>query len=326
MRLTFATVVFLALATLAMAQRRPGDRHGPPPNAQNLHPLLRKVMEMRDKVKLAGVREIAHLEQGERKLTTERVFRDGSRIKTIVTDGGPGKGMEAVEDSRRRMVWNPRLNEIRESAPREAEFFLRFGRMGGKFRPKESIVESDGGTVAGVSTRQLEFAAPGQRPVSRVWIDAVHGVVLKFQTFDKNGNLGGSMEYTWVQFSPTFPAGTFDLNKPGARFVSTEDDLVRAARELGMRPYRLPTGAGWKLVGVRKMTPKGVKVLMQTYFGPEARVSLFQIQGDVNAERLRKMEGSTTKSYVWTKDGAKLVLIGNRPEEDLRRLAARVTG
>lgn len=327
MRSVAVALVLLALAAPALAQRGHGQRQGRPPmGPPNIHPLLRKVFDMRNKVKMTGVRELSHLEQGQRKLTTERIYRDGARIKTIVLDKGSGKGMEAVEDSRRRLVWNPELNEIRESAPREAEFFLRFGRMGGKFKPDEGVEESDGGNVAGVPTRQLQFGAPGQKPFSRVWIDAAHGVILKFQTFDKTGNVSGSMEFTSVEFSPTFPPGTFELKKPGARFVSTSDDLAKFARELGMKPYRLPVDDQWKLVGVRKLTPKGVKVLMQTYFGPESRVSLFQIQGSVDAERLRKMEGATTKSYVWTKDGAKLVLIGNRSEEDLRRLSTRVTG
>lgn len=319
MRFLAVIVSVLLLGSVASAQKPPRrpDRGKP-----ELHPLMRKVLDSRGKVKLAGVRVVQHIEKGERKLVTEKILRDGFRYRSTILDGGEAKGSEAVEDENVRLVWNPKTNVIRESPPREREFFARFPRPG-KGRGGGKPTESEGGKVAGVSTRLLEFSGPGGQVGSRLWIEPTHGVVLKMQFFDPKGALNGSMEYTSVQFNPDIPRGSFELNKPGARRITLADELRTAARELGMKAYRIPADGAWRLAAVRKMTPKGVKVLMQMYGKEGARVSLFQIEGDVDPERLKALERGTN-SYVWTLDGAKLVLIGNLSEDELRRLAAKV--
>ena len=145
------------------------------------------------------------------------------------------------------------------------------------------------------------------------------------QSFDPKGQLNGSMEYTSVQFDPKFPSKIFDFQKPGAKFITAYDDLKKISSELGMKPYRIQQNDSWKLVAVRKLDPKGIKVLMQTYAGKAGRLSLFQIKGDVNPERLQRMTGRDSASYVWNKDGSQLVLIGNLTQDELRRWAERVS-
>lgn len=312
----------LLLTVAAVTVGQPGPhRDRRPDRGFDIHPLFRKVLENRDKVRLSGVRVLQLLERGERKLITERVWRDGLKTRTEVTAGG-AVGMTAVEDSQTRRVWDPRTNEVRESSPRETESLFRFGRMMSKSRERSKLTENEGGRIAGVPTRQLEMAMASGQVLSRVWIDPVRGVVLKLQTFDPKGTLAGSMEFTSVKYETSLPESTFALRKPGARWVTVEEELRQAARQLEFSPCRLPQP--WKLVGVRTMRPKDTKILMQTYFNGRARVSLFQIKGGVDGERLRRLGGPETNSHVWNIDGYRLVLIGDLPESQLRQLAGQV--
>jgi len=294
-----------------------GDRPGPQ--------LLRKVFEMRKSVRLTAIRTVQFLDQGERRLVTEKIVRDGVKMRTEILDGRQ-KGQISVEDEQERRVWSPNENVIRFSQAREAEFFSRFKGMGG--RPDHAppqVKETDGGNVAGVPTRQLEFSSQEGRVFSRSWIDPVHGVVLKNQSFDRDGKLNGSFEYTSIKFNPQIPQGTFQISKPGAKLITPDDDLRRLAREMGVKAYRIRLASGWRLVAVRKMSPKGTTILMQFYKNDHSRVSLFVIQGPVDAERLRKMQGAKINTHVWDVGSIHLALVGDLPVQDLRRLADQVS-
>ena len=320
-RLVAVTALTLAVhAVFAQGHGGPGGPGGGSPGPQ----LLRKVFEMRKSVKLAAIRTVQFLEQGERRLVTEKIVRDGVNVRTEILDGRL-KGQISVEDEHERRVWSPSENVIRVNPAREAEFFSRFKGMSG--RPDHAppqAKETDGGNVAGVPTRQLEFSSPEGRVFSRTWIDPVHGVVLKNQTFDRDGKLNGSFEYTSLKFNPSLAQGTFQINKPGAKIITPEDDLRRLAREMGVKAYRVRPATGWRLVAVRKMNPKGTTILMQVYKNQRSRVSLFVIQGPVDAERLRKMQDGKINSHVWDIGSVHLALIGDLPVQDLRRLADQV--
>lgn len=324
MRSIWLFAVFAILTSGTVAQKR--GQHGPqgaprgPMGGAQANPLIRKLLESRDKVKFTGIRVIQHLESDERKIVTERVWRDGHRIKTEATDG-PNKGKIAIEDARLRQEWIPADNTVRTSPARENEFFLRFGRMGGFGRRPLPLVESDGGRIAGVMTRLLVSKGPDGKVEAQAWIDPVHGVLLKFQSFDREGRRNSYLEYTNIKFDATFIAGTFRLDKPGAKYLTPQDDLRRFARELGMKPYTFPPQSPWELVAVRKMELKGTKVLMQHFRGRGGRLSLFIMSGNADMSNFGRKEKDGAKAHVWAKDGFKFALIGRLPQEDLRRLA-----
>ncbi|MBS1715314.1 MAG: hypothetical protein JST30_13355 [Armatimonadetes bacterium] len=317
-----ALFVWIALSAVAVsAQGKPRGRHeGPPPT---VHPLFRKVMDAASRVRLSGVRVVQVPDQGDRRLVTEKVYRDGFRMRTEVTSTGPNKGEIAVEDGRKRLVYFPSRNVIREFPARERESSMRLGRLAGMF-PGTKVSESDGGKVAGVATKLLEVTGPSGRVNARAWVDTVHWVVLRLQTFNSKGDQAGSVEYTSVDFSPSFPQRAFELIVAGAKRVTPEDELAEYGRDLGFRPYRLK--APWKLSSVRKMTPRGTKVLMSVYDSKDGHLSLFQIQGQLDGQRLKRLEGPNTHSHVWETGGYKFALIGSQTEEVLRRLASTVSG
>lgn len=298
--------------------------------------LLKKVFSLRDKAKFVGVRVLQFVEQGEKRIVTEKISRDGGRVRIEVLDG-PQKGQISVEDEQTRRVWSPQSNEIREMPAREAEFLHRLLRMGGgrpegrpgQGRPMEGppqFVESEGGRICGVATRLLETKSQSGRVVNQAWIDPQHGLVLKFQTLEGTGKRNGYLEFTSIRFVPSLPASTFLIDKPGARVVTLDEELRKAARDIGFKPLKLQVGSGWKLVNVRKMEPGGKKVLMQVYRNQQMQVSLFQMEGKVDSERLKHLQGRRMTSHVWDQSGYRLVLIGNVPAEGLKRLASTVSG
>lgn len=325
-------VLCLAATVPAGAQRKPGQGEGPPQ-------IMRRVFEMRSKVKFVGVRFVQHVDRGAQRVVKEKLSRDGVRIR-IETIDGPLAGQIAVEDNETRRVWSPRENTIREMPARESEFFMRLGKMGGhstegrgrpegnnrppQERPKPS--ESDGGLVAGVPTRLLELKTSEGKVINQTWIDPVHGVILKFQNFDRSGKRNGYLEFKSIKFDTPIAASQFTISKPGARIVTPADELKQFAHELGFKPYRLPQSSGWRLVSVRKMEPKGTKVLMEVYRNQRSQVSLFVLQGNLDAERLKSLQGGRTNTHVWDRDGVRMALIGNLNLEGLRRLAQAVVG
>ena len=319
----FFFVAALALVAVAVSAQQPIR----PQRGEQFPALMRKVFEMRDKVKFTGVRVVQHLEKGERRLVKERIFRDGPRIR-IETIDGPFAGQIAVEDNQTRRVWVPKDNTIREMPAREAEFFMRLGKMGGRprdgKRQRPVHVESEGGMVAGLTTRLLELKGPDGKAFIQTWIDPVNGIVLKSQTIDPSGKRNGFLEFRSIKIGASVPSSAFVIDKPNARVVTPTDELRQFAKDLGFKPYRLPQDSGWRLVSVRKMEPKGTKVLMATYKNQRSQVSLFVIQGSLDAERLKSLQGGRTNTYVWDRDGVRMALIGNVEPEGLKRLASTV--
>ncbi|MBS1722073.1 MAG: hypothetical protein JSS66_03590 [Armatimonadetes bacterium] len=313
---TLALSVLVAFSVASFSQGRPG----PDARREMAHPLFQKVMQGRRTLRMTGVRVLQHMEGGDRRLVTERFWQDGPKVRTEVTDGGE-VGQISVESNRLRQVWDPRSNEIREMPMREAEAVMRFARLLMRAKASGRIVESEGGKVAGQRTRLLEVIAPNNNAIARLWIDPDHSAMLKFQAFDPKGAMTGSMEFTSVDFPSAIPGSTFTINKPGSRVVTAEETLQRVARGLGFKPYRLK---GWKIVEARRMAPKGTKVMMSVYMDADRRVTLFQLQGSVNPERLHKLFGGQTSSYVWNTDGYQFVLVGDLPQDALRRLAGQV--
>lgn len=331
----FACSLVLLAAAASMAQSgKPGGK-GPRPEPPAL---MRRVFEMRDKARFVGVRVVQMLEQGDKRLVTEKIYRDGRKVRIEVLDG-PNKGQISVEDEDSRRVWSPQRNEIRELPAREAEFFHRLFRMGGRSGPERKppgqdkppkdgppqFIESEGGRICGVATRLLEAKSQSGRVVNQTWIDPQHGVVLKFQTLEGGGRRNGYLEFTSIKFDSAIPPSTFTIVKPGARVITLDSELRNAAQQLGFRALRVQAN-GWKLVNVRKMQPGGNKVLMQVYRNQNLQVSLFQMQGKVDGDRLKNLQGGRMTSHVWDQSGFKMVLIGNVPAEGLKRLASTVSG
>ncbi len=321
MNRSFIVLLVAAVPAVAFCQR--GTRHGGGPVQADIHPLIQRLMDQKQKVRFSGVRVVQHIERGVRRLMTESVVRDGVRIRTEVLHDSEVKGQISVEDDHKRLVWSPATNEIREMPARESEAMFRLARIFAKGESKSEVKETDGGSIAGFPTRQLEVDNSKGGVVSRAWIDPAHNVLLKLQTFDPRGDLVGSIEFTSVQFNPTINASTFRIDKPGARLVTPYDDLKRLSAEMGFKPMQLPRG--WTLLSVRKLEPKGVKVLMQLYGNQRSRVSFFMIQGPVNADRLKRIEGRNVNSYVWENNGMRFALLGDPSEQDLRQLASHIT-
>jgi hypothetical protein len=308
-------VLLLALAGAAWGQSKARSEA---PEA------LRAVHANRDRVKFVGTREVQVATDSGRTITTERVTRRGARWRFEPLDGAR-KGAVAVENGLTRFQYFPAENVIREVPPIEREVSLRLIRAFGQNRPgRVSVQQSDGGIVAGHPTKLVEAKAPGGRHLARAWIEARQGAVLKMEVFNPRGERAAYFEYTQIDFSATIPGNAFEIDRPGARRVTAEDDLVLNARRLKLPAYRLPDSGGWRLVQVRQLGQERVGILMQVYQSERNRVSLFVMRHPVNTERLRRLAGGAVNAHSFEIEDCQLVLIGDPPDEALRRLAATV--
>ncbi len=323
-RPTLATVLLLAVLTVPAGAQAP--RKGPGPERE-LHPLLRRVDDSRSAVRMVGVRTVQVGFGPNSRVTTERYFRSGARFRIETVGEGQNRGQIVVEDGRRRLVYFPAKNEIREQPPLEGRLLhaLRRASAGPPGRGgKPKFVESDGGTIAGHKTRLLEVQRPDGQASMRLWIQPEQAVVLKLQSLSPRGEQLAYFEFTRVAFGQEIPESQFRLDMPGARFVSPQDELERVARQANVRPLRLPEDTGYRLEAVRRVGSKGREILVQTYAGPRGRLSLFVLRGEIDERLLARIASGREDSHVWQSGPFTLVLIGDLPPEQLRRLAGRV--
>jgi hypothetical protein len=320
--------VLLALLA-ASTPLAPAQQRAPEPHGQEPPEILRRVRAAEERVRFSGVRRTEVLEEDGTRVVVELVVREGRRMRIVFPEAPDMRGQVIVESPRDRLHYNPATNEIRVLPPREMALFGMPERPmaeGGPRPPKLRFRARDGGEVAGVPTRLVEVIGPDDRPVRRLWIDPKTLVVLKAEAFGRRGEKLAGFEYRRINFQPTIPEGSFELNIPGARLVTPEDDLERVCRRLGLPMFRLPRASGFRLVSVRPLARGGVTAVMQSYGGPNQRVSLFVVKGDVDPRRLQQTGGQWANSHTWTARGVRLVLIGDMPVEELRRLAQQVTG
>ena len=324
MRPLLILALLVGTAPLATAQRRAPERRGQEPPE-----ILRRVGAAEEGLLFTGVRKTEDLEEDGPRVVVERVLRQGRRMRIEFPDSRELRGQIIVESPRDRLHYNPAANEIRVLPPRELALFGMPERPmagGGAGPPRPRFRVDDGGQVAGVATRLVEFIGPQDRPIRRLWIDPKTFAVLKAEAFGRRGERLAGFEYSRINYQPEIPAGSFELNIPGARLVTPEDDLERVCRRLGLPMFRLPRETGFRLVSVRPLARGGVSAVMQSYGGPGQRVSLFVVKGDVDPRRLQQTGGEWANSHTWTARGVRLVLIGDMTTEELRRLAQQVTG
>jgi outer membrane lipoprotein-sorting protein len=293
------------------------------PLAQGPPAAVRSVLESRRQIKFSGVRETQILTAEGRMIVTERVLRMGDRWRIEVVEGAR-RGSLAVESGRRRLQYSPEENVVRETPPFENESLARLLRLLSSVASgRVKVTETDGSPVAGHETRLVLAEARRGAVLAKAWINVEHGAVLKLETFGPNGQRTTYFEFTSIDFSPNLGPRTFEIDRPGAKVVTLDEELAVAARGMRLPPYRLPRSSRWRLAHVRRVGGGEAAALMQVYHDDSVRLSLFLMRRPVNEERLKRLAGAVN-AHAFERDGVHLVLIGNVPENALRRLAATV--
>lgn len=300
---------------LAQPGRRPVAGGGP------RHPLLAKMIQAEGTLAYSGRRIVEFRSGADRVRQTEIVLRNGWQARTEFEAGSANAGQIVIENRTQRWHFFPETNEIHVLPPRRDEIQLRIGQL---MRERVQIVEAAGDTIAGVPTRELSFTDPRGNVIQRLWIDPKTGLALKRELYDLVGAKMGSFEFTRVNFRPAFSDGDFQIQRRGAKVVTLGEQIRRIALRLGLQPTRLPESEPYELEAVRPVDLAGRKVMAQHYFGERGRLTLFQVAGDMDRDRLRQLARPGVVSRVWRRQGATFVLVGDVGAEELDRLAAKM--
>ena len=284
--------------------------------------LLREVKREANSHKFAAMREIAFRDpSGSIKTFEERILRQGKQQRIEYPDDSRFAGQVVVEVDGVRRTYVRAKNEIRETrsiAFSDAYDFswLRTRRGGGevKFELKR------GNRIAGEPT-QLVVIRKDDVKRQALWVHSGRKLVLKREMYDPKGQFIGGFEFKRIDFDAEIPRRAFSLPS-SASVISVRTELVDLAKELRLTAYTLPASSGYELLRVRKTTLGGKDALRQFFDAGKTKVTLVLARG-VEAKGFSR-EGRAN-IYSWERGGITLMLIGDLDQNEMQRLARRVT-
>lgn len=321
------TLTLCAMAAVALAQGG-GRRGGGPHNftlPEDTHPLLKKAFAASLRLRYSGERIVTFRRGPERRKHTEYITKDGPRIRLEYPEDSILAGQIVVENRGERYHYLPEVNEIHVSPAFFENSFERLKVLLKKDGEAKVKVEVGGAeTVAGIRATTVAFREPRGNIIQRIWIDERSGMMLKREMYDPVGTLVGSFEFTKVNFNPNIDPDDFKINRPGSKVITPEDIAEKNMRDNGMIMAFLKD-RGYKLFASRVMgRTSNSKVLILSYQTGNAPLSLVQVAGTINPDNLKRLAGPMFKIHTWTMQGRTFALIGDKSEEDLKRLAERV--
>lgn len=331
LRLAIVLVLGLTLTCVVWGQpRRPleGQR---PAAAQmtrlfNRFPILKKMLDAHASLRYSGLRVVEMRIGPDRQRNTEIVLRDGLLQRTEFTSDSPNAGQIIIENGRMRRHYFPDTNEVQVLPARGDEAMARYrGLLMQVVEGQIKVEVEPGGEIAGRSTQLVEFTDSRGNPLQKLWVDSDSGMLVKRELYDAVGTRIGFFEFQRINFRPTIAADDFEIKRRGAALVTLDDQIRRMSRNLGFQPVRIPDGSGFELDGVRAIDVGGSRALMQTYSGEKGRFSLYQLNGNVDHQRLRRLAGGSNLSvFTWQTGGRTLALIGELTPRELERLAGAI--
>jgi outer membrane lipoprotein-sorting protein len=319
-----AALLIVSLLTVTAAAQRERVRgfDGPPSKA------LAAVFEKAGTVSYAGVRKVEFRSRDGFRSLNERILRQGWKMRIEYQGGSAFDGQVIVEDGRTRLHLIPKLKQIRKLPSRRDE--ILFGLSGSVMRSldpedgRPTMSEVNGGKIAGVGCQLIHFKRANGTSIQKMWIDQRRGAILKREIMDSRGRVSARYTFQRIKFDPEIEANTFGLKTEGVEVVTMDQLLARAAKSLKMRPYRLPESRSCRLVFVSKRDTEEFRSLIQVYSCDEGRMTLFQVDGDLNREALHKLARGRYLVHSWKKSGRSFALIGRLDEKELKEYAGKV--
>lgn len=291
-------------------------------------PIMRKAIRAMQELRYTGTREVQFRKGAEAKRHMEQVIRDGPNSRTEFPPGSPFAGQVIVETGRERYHYFPDLKEVHVQPARRKEMMSRLFDI--KFmRGRDKGVKlstAQGPVVAGIRTEQVVFSTGSGSVIQRVHIDPRSGVVLKREMFDHAGAPVGGFEFTRINLNPPpFDPRIFRIHVPGAKWLRQEDLAARLSKQNGFLFLTFPGSEQLVLENSRLFDIERIPVLAQMYNSPKGRISLFQIKGDIEPQRLRRFARGEFNTHAWKFQGRNFVLVGEQDAAELQRLAKRLT-
>ena len=315
----FGTGLVLAfLATAVMAQVAPSNQSAGKRR-------LQASLVASETLTYAGTRTVEIRHDGELRKNVEVITAAGGRTRTEFAPGSDWAGQIIIERGGKRYHYFPESNEIHALPPRRDEARTRLMRnLNDGQKVGLRLEMAPGGRVADRDTTLITLRDRRGNVVQRVWTDRETNLPLKRELVGPLGSVVGRFEFTRVNYHPRIDPADFEWNRKGVTLLTPRDLLMRAGKQAGMRPFRLPADTPFRLEAVRVLRVAGSSAIAQIYFGPGGRVTLFQVRGQINSARLRRLAGNGITAYTWVVDDTSLALIGDAEEPVLRQLAQRV--
>ncbi len=329
-------------------------RHAADPDA-NARKLLQRMFQAETSLAVAG-REVTFSMIGSGRQSEQIVKRDpkrGLRLKFV----GP-TGDLLVDDfhrswflsqgGRRLIERESRLAELRKGI-RDVTRQIKEGAMSARV-VGEDVVAGRPCTIVLVSPPPAEGGARPV-PVRRFWIDHETGLRLKTEEIGPSGRVLSSTYFLQVDVHPRFDDADFAPPPLPSGFVKERSERqtfssVEAAQKMVRfslrRPGYLPPGFDLRHVAVARL--KGNRVVVQRYANGMSGVTLFQTDGENlpplgnHGEGRRRRGGPFSgapqadrdgfgrgpRIRTWRDHGISFVLIGNLPDDQMKRIADSV--
>jgi hypothetical protein len=280
--------------------------------------ILERARHVDASLKFAGVRTVEFRRGPRSDKFVEFVSRLKGITRTDFADDSPMRGQIVLEATGYRKHYFPDRKEIFVGPARDDIGVMRlFGDDPPEYR------ELDGDAVASRPTRLIELLVGG-KVLQRMWIDSEHYIVLKRTMFTPRGDPMGGFEFTNIDFRPTLKWADFSLKIPGAKVVTPYDLLDRIVSGGDFVNVAWKPRDGVRLESARVQRIREQDVLVQTYQDGKTRLTLFQLQGQVDSDRLTRFTGPRSRVVRWLKDGRTFVAIGEGSKERLEALVRKL--
>lgn len=269
--------------------------------------------------RFAGIRTITYMEDGKVRKLEERVLRGNNKTRIEYDKNSSYAGQIVFEHGYQRKTYFKASNELRISSRSPLNHQLVLMRSG---RGPTVTKISGSEKVAGHDCKLVVTVAEGDTVRHRMWVDEDKGVVLRRETYDPEGKVVAGYVYKRIQYNAKFSDKHLDP-PTSAKVVTLEAEAARAAKDLGMPAFKM-TQKDWVLTDVNKVDSRGVKLLALSYAHPTRRVTLSIVPKDTDLDNLDRIKPRGAETHLWTSGNYRLVLIGNLPLDELRRLARSV--
>lgn len=294
--------------------------------------ILRRAVLARGEVNYSAVATVVDRESGRgaRAFTEIRLCKQGGKQRIKVSDGENRLIVVRVSDGAtlwehyevRGILVKRTLPSMSERRERDLESLAILAR---NFSAK--LVGTE--TVAGRPAYRIRIDRPGSpsATVRQFWIDKRTYLELKAERYGEGGGVVDSTALTNVNFSPEYPPGCFDFQRPPNLIPKVVDDtafrgsLAEAEKHAGftaIRPKTVPAGFALLVRSVAVSKRGGTPALWLRYTNGIDAFSLFQRRA-ASASVTPQTRGPVRQ---WVYKGFQFTLVGHLTPQQVDAIRA----
>lgn len=317
---SLALVLLAASATFALGQRAGSV-------SEWRDDLLQDVLDANSNMRCKGIRKVTFRFVRDGKAGsntfTEVIVRDREKSRTEYTGNANFEGQIAVDDGRYRSHYFPKENVIHRGPSLQHQNSERLDMLMRERRAEYTVTVAEGGKVADHNTWLITLKNATGRE-HKIWVEKGRKAILKRELSGPEKDRGMSYYFESFDYKRRVDDDEFKISKPGAKVLDPEDRLALAAKKVDYAPFTISGDEKFKLYESSSFEANGSKVLRSTFSDGRLVVTLHQVRGSIDAERLKGRDKDRLKVHVWQRDGYNFALVGDLPAHELERLAKLV--